>query len=557
MSEKVFHLGICMAGAVSAGAYTAGVMDFLLEALDEWEKRRGEPDVPKHRVVISVIGGASAGGMTGIMTAAAVNRPIVPVKVPPSGESLDKHPENLFYHTWVDMLADDMFSLMLDKTDIDKNKSVEALLNSSFIDKLAENALAPDADYNDAPPYIAPELKVFCTLTNLEGLKYNIAFKSEIMQNRYNMAVHNDYACFNLNATEYKNDGWLPLHFKTGLNTDIAKDVAMATGAFPAGLKSRVVKRPRKAVMHHPWLNLTDNTDTSENEEDWYITQNVDGGLINNEPFEKVRWLLNDITGQISEAEQDDYQCFKSAVVLIDPFPSEKASGFSINQHLFPTIAITLSAVTQQMRAKPSSLINAMSPEKAGQYLIAPTRYTDSNKGTARKTEGSKAIACGAFDGFSGFMEKEFRIHDYFLGRYNCEMFLRNYFVVPSDSLSAHPLFSEGYAGVDQSLFKSFHSESIQIIPVFKKIESGYYPIPFFQSGMQWPQINPATLQKFDGALKKRVEALLLNAFPLNKFWRSILLVVSKLFLGKILAEKISAAMYDSLHAHGLLKQGK
>jgi len=30
-----FRIGINMAGAVSAGAYTAGVLDFLTEALDE------------------------------------------------------------------------------------------------------------------------------------------------------------------------------------------------------------------------------------------------------------------------------------------------------------------------------------------------------------------------------------------------------------------------------------------------------------------------------------------------------------------------------------------
>jgi hypothetical protein len=42
MRNEPFELGICMAGAVSAGAYTAGVMDFLIEALDTWEQKRGE-----------------------------------------------------------------------------------------------------------------------------------------------------------------------------------------------------------------------------------------------------------------------------------------------------------------------------------------------------------------------------------------------------------------------------------------------------------------------------------------------------------------------------------
>jgi hypothetical protein len=31
-----FEIGLVMAGAVSAGAYTAGVVDFLIQALDQW-----------------------------------------------------------------------------------------------------------------------------------------------------------------------------------------------------------------------------------------------------------------------------------------------------------------------------------------------------------------------------------------------------------------------------------------------------------------------------------------------------------------------------------------
>ena len=75
-------MGLCMAGAVSAGAYTAGVMDYLLEALGEWEKRRNEPGVPSHKVVIPVMGGASAGGMTSVMAASALNNPLPPIDKP-------------------------------------------------------------------------------------------------------------------------------------------------------------------------------------------------------------------------------------------------------------------------------------------------------------------------------------------------------------------------------------------------------------------------------------------------------------------------------------------
>ena len=45
--SNTFHLGLTMAGAVSAGAYTAGFMDYILEALSEWEKAK---QLKTHRV---------------------------------------------------------------------------------------------------------------------------------------------------------------------------------------------------------------------------------------------------------------------------------------------------------------------------------------------------------------------------------------------------------------------------------------------------------------------------------------------------------------------------
>jgi len=57
---KEFQIGLAMSGAVSAGAYTAGVFDFLIQALDEWEKARKGPDagkIPNHRVGLKVMSG--------------------------------------------------------------------------------------------------------------------------------------------------------------------------------------------------------------------------------------------------------------------------------------------------------------------------------------------------------------------------------------------------------------------------------------------------------------------------------------------------------------------
>lgn len=555
MAEKTFHIGLCMAGAISAGAYSAGVMDFLLEALHEWEKLRGKLGVPSHRVIISVIGGASAGGMTGIVAGSAINQPLKTVEIPSTEDLLKVHPENKYYHSWVDLLGDDMFRLMLDHKDIENSKRVESLMNSSFIDDVAQKIIKINtAEWIETPAYIANQLKLFTTLTNLEGLKYNISFNSEIMQNRYNMSVHNDYACFNLNTTKYNNDGWMPLCFKTGTNTSVAQDAAMATGAFPIGLKSRILKRTKETITQNPWLNQTKSTDHL-NDKNPVFTQNVDGGLINNEPFEKVKQLLSEITKQTLIEDQNSFNLFKSAVLMIDPFPSELPSAFNINQQLFPTIGYTLNAMTQQMRAKPAPLIDAMSPFKSGQFLIAPIRPALSGDDIGKKIEGSKAIACGAFDGFSGFMNKEFRIHDYYLGRYNCEMFLRNYFTIPAANLKKNPIFSDGYEGIDINKFKSFHDDSYQIIPIFKPIEAGYYPMPIFSSGNHWPTIAAEKLNNYESAIKKRIELLLIYAFPISGFWRVIVMIVAKFFLNKKIAKYMIGVIKNMLEKHELIKK--
>jgi hypothetical protein len=41
--DRTFELAVVMAGAISAGAYTAGVMDFLFEALDAYEDAKRKP----------------------------------------------------------------------------------------------------------------------------------------------------------------------------------------------------------------------------------------------------------------------------------------------------------------------------------------------------------------------------------------------------------------------------------------------------------------------------------------------------------------------------------
>jgi len=547
-----FYVGLCMAGAVSAGAYTAGVMDYLIEALDEWEKRRGQPGVPDHRVVIPVMGGASAGGMTSIITASAINNPIVPVKRM-DGDLFRQQPQNKFYHSWVDLVADDMVPLMLDTSDIQKGK-ILSLLNSSFINSIAQRAIQSDPNQWVNRPYIAEQLKVFVTLSSLRGFWFDISFRSRGKNpDLYYINKHNDYACFQLNTPVYKNDGWIPLDFRTGMATDIARDAAMATGAFPVGLQARTLSRDGQQVNDNPWLKVI--TDINPVPQGAFDTLNVDGGMINNEPFEKVRDVLISITGQTNPYDYHNFNTFTSTVLMIDPFPSLPPE-YDPNDHLFSVVGSTLGTLIDQVRIKPETLVDAMDSNLAGQYLIAPSRQVPQIDGSEAHEElGAKAIACGSFSGFGGFFHKEFRIHDYFLGRANCEKFLRDHFTVPADSTN---LITAGYTSLSEEEKKQFRSNTDEgrtypIIPIFAPRTQGKY-LPTFSSGTNWPVQNKKFIDNYEGKVRKRVDALIMNLSnykPLTKF---LVKIGAWVVLNRKLARVALDSVKESLTGHQLLK---
>ncbi|HEX8315203.1 MAG TPA: patatin-like phospholipase family protein, partial [Flavisolibacter sp.] len=560
-NDNKFYIGLCMAGAVSAGAYTAGVMDYLLEALEEWQKRKEQnsANTPSHEVVIPVIGGASAGGMTGIIAAAALNNPLKPIKEP-LDDLMQERPENKFYHSWVDLLGKDMFPMMLDTGDM-KNEQIISLLNSSFIDTVADRAIKPNLkEWKPAPPYFDKDLKIFTTLTNLEGFPYNIAMKGGRLPEKYYMAIHNDYACFRLqsNGVTNQNDGWMPLDFRTGDNIEVAKDAAMATGAFPVGLKSRELKRKSSYVNNMLWCrDITEHFPVKEPD---CKTLNVDGGVINNEPFDKVRDVLNSITGEDKKKDEKESNAynnentFQSTVLMIDPFPSKERGKFKKSLKLLDVVGLTFNAILEQMRAKPTQLANAMDDNCAGQFLITPSRRIPTLNGGEKEVAGDDAIACGALGGFSGFMSKEFRIHDYFLGRFNCELFLRDYFTISEEAMNANGIFKNGYAGINKEGFASKRKEGqYQIIPIFSPHPpDDYFPVPKFSCGKNWPVIAEEKIDAFRPLVKKRVQVLLMNTVKLKGIKKFLVWIGAKVVLNGMLADKAMNTIKKSLNKHEL-----
>jgi predicted acylesterase/phospholipase RssA len=127
---NTFEFALVLGGTVSAGAYTAGAVDFLIEALDCWTRLRdkGDGSAPRHKVLLKVITGTSGGGVNAAIAARALAYDF------PHVVRSTAHPErdtgNPFYETWIKRLTLNGF---LGTSDIDQG-TLGSVLNGSPID---------------------------------------------------------------------------------------------------------------------------------------------------------------------------------------------------------------------------------------------------------------------------------------------------------------------------------------------------------------------------------------------------------------------------------------
>jgi hypothetical protein len=241
-----YEIGLTMAGAASAGAYAAGVVDFLIEALDRWHQAKEErPDeVPNHEVRLKVMSGSSAGGMTGAIAAGLLRGSHTPITTLPGKEPAESvWRANPLYSAWVEQID---IRPLLGHADLSgTDNQVVSLLDSSVLSRIAETAI--DFTPRDEPrDYVADPLHLLLTVTNLKGVPYDITFEGT-PDVPHRTARHTDYKEFalsraapdaggarRLDPSNPRDSGWNAL-----------RQYALATGAFPGGLAPRALSRPR------------------------------------------------------------------------------------------------------------------------------------------------------------------------------------------------------------------------------------------------------------------------------------------------------------------------
>ena len=530
-AEKEFRIGLALAGAISAGAYTAGVIDFLIEALETWEQARGQAGVPDHRTGLKVVAGASAGAITGAVSLIALARGVQPRQQDAAemavlqGNGGPYNPKSCvlpaLYKAWVEqprLMAETEGALdLLDTRDLQapsgKLASVASVLNSQLLDSIRDEALRGTGVPASPRPYLADDMHLYMTVSNLRGIPFKIGFGT----GQYGMQTHGDrvhYKIEGVGGWQCGDGAWLAKDPGIALSVgtlpvqpdgkapQLWQDygtVALASAAFPIGLESREITCKysdyfgrRYPIDADEGLFIEpDFPNFVKGGDDPYRFRNVDGGLINNNPFDYVEYAL---LGRPSARRSVTIQQIDAALLMIAPFPEPPAflPDGQPTAELAAVIKSLLPTLMTQARFRTDDLVKALDPNNYSRYLIAPHREDPATGMDARFR-----IACGALGGFGGFLDQSFRAHDYQLGRRNCQQFLRKTFGLP---LGASALDDKGHE--QRIAAEATKPEQVRVIPLLGEaaLEVGLPP---------WPRMSEPDLARLWGRIEQRMEMLL------------------------------------------------
>jgi len=569
-TPNTFHLGLTMAGAVSAGAYTAGFMDYILEALANWEKAKQEDrdgTIPQHQVIIDAIGGASAGGMVSMITALALcDNTLRPVR-----EIAHFKIGNVLYDSWVFLDDDDSlydgniqgettFKKMLSTSDIQSKEGAPSLLNTEPIDRIAErifNAIPENWHPDNFPPYVSEDLRILLTITSLRPLDYKIGLsriQSKFLKNyspSHRISNHDIVAHFKVNYDAGNLDdvvNYLPFRplgsDGEADNKDFLMKVTKATGAFPVGLSPRFFKNefPVEYVQNNlaKRKKFTSNMDIEFDDvsSTHFDFTAVDGGAINNEPFDEVLRCLESNHGPINE-ENPQY-----GTIMIDPFPNfiDSKTNAKTNHEVNSILGVVgnlVPTVLNQARNKQTDTYG----KEFFKLMAFPLKY----KKLGNFSDVLKyPSATGGIGGFGGFLDIEFRKHDFFLGRKNAQNFLRGFLFLEYDANDPNNLFH----GISDAALQAFKREGkgkvyLPIIPDVNKLKPNDDSNPSSYVVQDFPKFDAKQFRTLEKPIKNRIKAIVRTELEgkINGFvWRLL-----KRFAINLVAKKLTKWVMTSI----------
>lgn len=485
MSKPKFEIGLVMAGAVSAGAYTAGMLDFMFHALSDWYTRHNGN--PPHDVKIKVMTGASAGGMcSGISALQFLDK-----------SDYAKPKTSKLYNSWVKMVD---IAPMLGTADLANGKAY-SLLDSGIIDDIADKAFQFSPDFSNMPPFVADDLHLVLTVTNTRGISYSVDFAGNDQVNPYIISNYGDFLHFALRKPGTVVQPFDELYDipvvidsnKPDLNDwSLLRELCKATGAFPLGLRARKMRQP---VQRMYGLRYAPNEPVNVSPDAAFDFIAIDGGVVNNEPFGIGHDILaggRNCSNRRAANEAD------RAVIMVDPFPSSPVSpDFNNGDDLLTIAGAFFKSLRGQALFRPDDLRNALNDNVYSRFLISPKRSDPRGSGKEKYH-----VAGGAIGAFSGFVHESYRAHDYQLGQRNAQHFFRTHFTLAGDN----PLFANWTADKKRDVHAQYGScLNPGELPIIPLPDSLWEEI----STPSWPAISQDEFdKKIKGPMAARVKAL-------------------------------------------------
>jgi hypothetical protein len=517
--EHTYEIALVLGGTVSAGCYTAGALDFLIEALDTWHALKGkDPRAPTHNVALRVIAGTSGGGVNAAITARALAFNFPPVTRGTSSALLETG--NPFYDTWVNhiRLAD-----LLNTSDISAGK-VQSILNGAPLDSAARHIVsfsgaAAERAYIGVPSRQEP-LRVILTFTNLQGVPYRTPFQDTL---RETFVDHADYARFALVYPGAPTPALRPDEFALGFNAvgsggrrlaneidwDTLSHFALASAAFPIGFPPRLLARPTEQYRYRvvaPPPDASGKSKIQAIEPDWallfgagnsrpadYHFLAVDGGATDNEPIELARTALCGIENR----NPRDPRLANRGVLLIDPFAGEAGMSTPAPNDLLAITSGVLNSLIQQTRYDTSDILLAADPSVFSRFMISAQRDG---------LVGAKAIATGGLGAFIGFSSRAFMRHDYLLGRANCQALLSNLFVMSPENPVMQGCWSE--AALNLNSVRIGGQQFVRVIPLLDDVAVAESLDPWPKGALDPSIYRPAIEQRWKALITAELSGL-------------------------------------------------
>lgn len=462
-----YKISLAVSGAALGGVYSAGVLDFILEALREAEIAydRGDGRAQPWQVKLTDLVGTSSGGISAGLAASLLSLDYEPLRSDFDPQIHSPPKNNTLYDFWVRRCNAEEFLSNEDLQDYrpkrlrkscfrccccgeskvagakqEKPPVVRSIFSACSMHMLLHTAIS-EQRVKCTPPRFAKDLILTLTTTNLSGVPY-VAQQANSSAEDLLVYSHADFMKFNTNAEELVKEA-RPLDLSASRSNAAWKrmiDAMGATSAYP-GLLAPVSLNNSKSFYDSRYPGSPHWIDQSDLDIEF---QGVDGFLCA-KPYDMAENSMRRFSPENNSDLRGDPNSSWGSVILVDAFPPKPRNTEAREMGLPDILRATWNATKSQASFKYDLVTRARNPDDLSTFLIAPNQTEPDLAG--RPVLNSASIA-----------HEGMRVYDFMRGRRDGQRFLRDLFVLRPEDAADNPIFQE--ARVDDDGL-------VRIIPLF------------------------------------------------------------------------------------------